>query len=185
MFDSILKKYAPEFEKAIDHFGEELGSLRTGRAKPALVENLIAEVYGSRMQIKELASISAPEPNLLVVKPWDQNIIKDLERALAASPLGLNPSIDGDMIRIKLPDLTEERRTQLVKVLKEKQEQGRISLRHLRDKIREEVQEIEKQGAMSEDDKFRGLEKLDDKTKEYTTRLDLMAEEKEKEIRGV
>jgi len=185
MFDLIFKKYAPEFEKAIDHFNEELASLRTGRAKPALVESLIAEVYGSRMQIKELASISAPEPNLLVVKPWDQNAIKDLERALAASPLGLNPSIDKDLIRIKLPDLTEERREQLVRVLNDKQEQGRISLRHLRDRIREEVQEAEKRGEMSEDEKFRGLEKLDDQTKEYIIRLDSMAEEKEKEIMGV
>lgn len=184
MFESIFKKYVPEFEAALKHFDEELAGIRTGRANPSLVENLVAEVYGSRMQIRELGSISAPEPNMLVVRPWDQNVIKGVEKAIASSPLGLNPSIEGDVIRIKLPDLTEERREQLVKVLREKLEQSRITLRHWRDKVREEVQEATKQGTMSEDEKFRGLEELDQKTKEYTLKLEMMSEKKEKEIRG-
>ena len=182
MFESIFKKYVPEFEAVLKHFNEELGGIRTGRANPSLVENLVAEVYGSRMQIRELGSISAPEPNMLVVRPWDQNVIKDVEKVIASSPLGLNPSIEGDVIRIKLPDLTEERREQLVKVLREKLEQSRIALRHWRDKVREEVQEATKQGTMSEDEKFRGLEELDQKTKEYTLKLETMSENKEKEI---
>lgn len=185
MFEPIFKKYAPEFEAILKHFGQELAGIRTGRAKPSLVENLVAEVYGSRMQIRELGSISAPEPNMLIVKPWDQNVIKDVEKAIASSPLGLNPSVEGDVIRIKLPDLTQERREQLVKVLREKLEQSRIALRHWRDKVRDEVQEETKQGTMSEDEKFRGLEELDQKTKEYNLKLETMSEEKEKEIRGV
>ncbi len=185
MFELIFEKYIPEFEAVLEHFGEELAGIRTGRAKPSLVENLVAEVYGSRMQIRELSSISAPEPNMLIVRPWDQNVIKDVEKAIASSSLGLNPSIDGDVIRIKLPDLTQERREQLIKVLREKLEQSRISLRHWRDKIREEVQEEAKKGEMPEDEKFRGLEELDQKTKEYNLKLEAMSEEKEEEIRGV
>lgn len=184
MYEAILKKYDPEFLKILEHNQEEFATLRTGRAKPALIENIVVEVYGSRMRIKELANITAPEPNVLIVKPWDVNNIKEIEKAIAVASLGLNPSEEGQLIRINLPDLTTERREQLIKVLHEKLEQGKISFRLLREKIREEILSLEKNSQISEDEKFAGLGKLDEKTKEFIIQTESLATEKGKEISG-
>jgi len=185
MFEQIFKKYEPGFARTIDHIKKELITLRTGRAKPSLVENLVVEAYGSRMQVRELANVTAPEPNVLVIKPWDPNIIKDIERALAQSDLGFNPNIDKEVIRITLASLTEERRNQLVKVLHDKLEQNRIRVRNLRDEVREEIQRLERGHQISEDQKFKSLADLDEKTKEYIGKIDSLGETKEREIKGV
>jgi len=185
MFEQVFKKHEPGFTKVVDHLERELITIRTGRAKPSIIEDLVVDTYGSRMQLRELANITAPEPNMLVVKPWDQNIIKDIEKALVQSKLGLNPSLDGEVIRINLPSLTEERRNQMIKILHDKLEQSRITIRTQRDKIREEIQGLEKEHEISEDQKFRYLGDLDEKTKEYIIKIDSLGNTKESEIKIV
>lgn len=184
MLEKIFKKYESEVGKVLEHTKKELAKLRTGRARPSLIENVVVEAYGSRMRLLELAGITVPEPNLLFVKMWDQNVIKDVERALSQSNLGLHTSIEGDTIRLRLPDLTQERRQEFIKVLHKVLEQSRIATRTARDKVREEIQSLEQASKISEDEKFRGLEDLDEKTKECIAKIDSLGKEKEKEIKG-
>lgn len=184
MPQEVFKKIEPEFNKVIDHVGKEIAAIRTGRAQSSLIENIVVAAYGSRMKVRELAHISSPEPNQLLVHPWDQSIVKDIEKALVSTDLGLTPRIDGEKIRIVLPDLTQERREQLIKILHGKLEQSRITLRGLRDKARDEIQNLERTHKISEDEKYTALEELDLKTKEYVSEIDTLGNDKEREILG-
>lgn len=155
--DEILLETEASMEKAVDYMTHEFATVRTGKASPALVENLDVEAYGSMMKLKQVALITTPEPRLLVIQPFDAATVKPIEKALKESKLGINPNVDGKIIRLPIPELSEERRRDLVKTLKTLAEEARVRVRgHRRDGI-DEAKKIQKAGEISEDD-LRDLE---------------------------
>ncbi|HLD20176.1 MAG TPA: ribosome recycling factor [Patescibacteria group bacterium] len=180
--NTFLIRHDAEFKKVIDYFLIELGQLRAGRATPALVEGIIVEVYGARSPLVQIASISIPEARQIVIQPWDKSLLKNIEKAIAESGLGLNPANEGDCIRIVIPALTEERRRELVKVVGKKTEESRVRMRGLRENIKESILVAEKNKELSEDERFRFIEELDTFTKSYQERIDQEAQKKEEEI---
>lgn len=146
------------FEGVITSLQKELINIRTGRATPSLIENIQVEAYGSYMPLQQVASITAPEPRMLIVQPWDQQTIKDVEKAIRQSDLGLNPAVDGAIIRVPFPALTEEKRKELVKLMHTKLEESKIKLRQVRETYLKEWKSKKTEGKLSEDDFFR-LEK--------------------------
>lgn len=177
-----LNDYKSNFQKVIDYLKTELGSIKTGRATPALVENIEVEAYGSKMSLKGVASIGVQDPQTLYIEPWDKNLVKDIEKAVTASGSGLSPVSDGKGLRISLPKLTEERRKEVVKMMKEKLEEARIGIRRERDEVRGKVVGAEESGEISEDEKYRLLDNLDKMTGEFNDEIKKLGEEKEKEI---
>ncbi len=170
------------FEKAVTHFEGELGKLRTGRAHPGLVEGLLVDYYGTETPVKQMASVSVPEPRQILISPWDKGALAQIEAAIRESDLGLNPMNDGVGVRITLPSLTEDRRKELVKVLNTKAEEARIAIRTVREEIWKDIQEAEKNGDIGEDDKFRGKDELQKVVDEYNDKLEALREKKEGEI---
>lgn len=185
MYKTIINRIKPELEKAIGRFKEEMGTLRTGRATPALVETVEVECYGSRQPLKQLAVINAPEPRLLTVQPWDMSIVKEIEKAISSSRSGLSVTGAGEIIRISIPPLNEESRKELVRNLKQKMEASRISIRGLREQVWKELQDGERAGTIRQDDKFRGKEELQKLIDEYNKKIDDWGDSKEKEIMTV
>ena len=178
----MIDKKKPEMEKSIEHFKEELGQLRTGRASAAMVDGLSIDYYGSRSPLKQVASITIPEPRTIMISPWDKDSLVNIEKAIRESQLNLNPNNDGQVIRINIPVLTEERRKDLVKVLNQKAEEAKISIRKHREEVWEEIQEAEKDGLMGEDDKFTGKDKLQEVVDEFNKKIEGIRAEKEAEI---
>ena len=162
----------------------DLATVKTGRARPELVEQVAVEAYAGqpRMMIMELATISAPDPHLLVVKPWDQGVIDKIEKALMTSDLGLAPVVDGEIIRIAVPALTEERRQDLVLLVHKKLEAGRNLLRQERQEVKEKIEAQKGQPGVSEDDIFRQIEELDKLTHEFMGKIDELGKGKEAEL---
>lgn len=179
---SILDDNKNLFDKTIDFLINDIASLRTGRVSPSLVENVMIDSYGVKTELLQLAAISTPEPQTIAIKPWDRNILKDIERALAASDLSVNPIVDSDVVRLNFPPLTEETRKDLVKKLHKKLEENRISLRAQREKVKDEVLAAEKNKEISEDEKFQLLKDLDELTKEYNEKIKKIGDDKEAEI---
>jgi ribosome recycling factor len=175
-------EHQQELDKAIEFLKGELGSIRTGRANPNILEKVTVEVYGSRMPILQIGSISVPEPRSIVIEPWDKSIIKDLERSLREANLGLGVVNEGTLIRLTIPLMTEENRKELVKILGQRLEQSKQSLRKIRDRIREAIMAEEKDKKISEDEKFKQLKKIDELVGESNEKIKKMGEEKEKEI---
>lgn len=170
------------FNKTIEYLKTDINTLRTGRIAPSVVEKVKVEAYGTTSELLQLAAISSPEPQTIVIKPWDRGVLKDIERAIQVADLNINPVVDGDLIRLNFPPLTEERRKELVKVLHKKLEEARITLRGQREKVREEVMNKEKNKEMSEDEKFQALKDLDTITKEYNDLIKEIGDKKEQEI---
>ncbi|MFH1426661.1 MAG: ribosome recycling factor [Candidatus Kerfeldbacteria bacterium] len=171
--------------KAIENLKTELAGLRTSQATPTLVERITVDAYGSPMQLQELASISAPEPQLLVVQPWDKNQMKAIESALSDSDLGINPVVDGEIIRIAFPPLTEEKRTEMVKVMNDKVEDARIAVRKIREEHLKNLKKLQKDGDLSEDDYFRQEKEVQDTVDSVNNTIKEVAEAKEKELMTV
>jgi len=182
MFKQIIDNKKIDLEDAIEHLNAEMGKIRTGRANPALVEGLVVDYYGTKTPLKQIASINAPEARLLVIQPWDKGALVYIESALRESDLGFNPNNDGQVIRINIPALTEERRKELVKVLNQRAEDAKISIRNIREEAWKEIQEAEKEGKMSEDDKFSGKDYLQKIVDEYNKKIEDVREKKETEI---
>ena len=179
---STLNQRKSEFESILDHYRSDISSIRTGRATPALVEDVPVEAYGQRMTIKELASITTPEPRMIVIQPWDRGVLEAIGTAIQKSSVGLAPIVDGDIIRLSIPSLTEERRKEFIKLLKQKTEEARIKVRRLREDIHSKLQHMEKSGDISEDDKFRGKEDLQKVVDEYNRKLEELEKKKEGEL---
>ncbi|MEK7073024.1 MAG: ribosome recycling factor [Patescibacteria group bacterium] len=177
-----LSDHKPRFEKVVDHLKKELSSLRTGRANPVVLDTVKVETYGSMMDIKSLASVSVPDAATLIIEPWDASAIKDIEKGIIAANIGLNPIVDGKRIRISMPKMTEENRKDLVKIVGRKTEEAKVSLRGLREELRTEIIEAERDGKMSEDGRFRAQDDLEKLVKGYTEQLDKIEKEKEKDI---
>lgn len=182
MYQSIITEHQELFEEAVAHFSEEMSKIRTGRATPALVEHILVDYYNTRSPIKQLASVTAPEARLMVISPWDKGSLVMIEAAIREADLGVNPSNDGQVIRLTLPPLTEERRRDLVKALNRLAEEARIAIRTLREDAWKEIQNIEKEGGMSEDDKFRGKDALQEEVEKYNVRIEELRKKKEGEI---
>lgn len=182
MLDQIISKTGPRMEKAVERLKEEIGKLRTGRANPAMVENLSVEYYGTKSPLKQVASITIPEPRLIVVAPWDRDNLVDIEKAVNEAGLGLNPTNDGQVVRIAIPPLNEERRADLVKVLGKYSEEARVQTRQARETAWDEIQDLVKEGKLGEDVKFKGKEQLQKLVDEYNGKIEEIRNKKEKEI---
>jgi len=171
-----------DFIKAIDFFKKDIGSIRTGRANPAMLDGVYVEAYGAKTALVGLASISVPEARSIVITPWDKSIAKDIEKAITAADLGVNPVNEGDKIRLVVPQLTEENRKELVKKLSEKMETSRIALRQIRDQIKEAIEAAFKEKGLSEDDKFRFFKELDEEITKQNDAIKSIKDKKEEEI---
>lgn len=182
MYKKIVDEKKIEMEGAIEHLNQEMGKIRTGRANPALVENMMVDYYGNKTPLKQVASINAPEARLLVIQPWDKDSLVNIESAIRESDMGFNPNNDGQVIRINIPQLTEERRKELVKALNQRSEDAKIAIRNIREEAWKEIQEAEKEGKMSEDDKFSGKDYLQKIVDEYNKKIEEVREKKDKEI---
>lgn len=181
----LPKQPKEHMEAASTYLREELTKLRGSRAQSSLVEDLDVASYNTVYKLKELASISAPSSNTIIVQPWDKTIVDDIQKAISSSPLNLSSAVDGEQIRISIPPLSEERRKEMVRYVKEKREEVRISVRHARDESWEEVQEMEKRGETTEDEKFRAKDELQKLVDEYNTKIDELVAVKEKEMMTV
>src|SRR3989338_10371633 len=171
-----------DLAKTVDFFKKDISSLRTGRANPSILDGILVEVYGAKTPLISLASISVPEARSIVITPWDKNISKDIERAIVAADLGINPVNEGSKIRLVVPQLTEENRHELAKKLNEKMETARISLRKTRDEIKELIEAAFKSKTLNEDDKFRFLKELDEEIARQNDVLKEIKDKKEEEI---
>lgn len=185
MYKQIIESKKSDLEKAVEHLETEVGKLRTGRANPAMVESLMVDYYGTKTPLKQVASISIPEPRSIVIQPWDVDSLVNIEAAIKDSDLGVNPNNDGQSIHLNIPPLTEERRIDLVKILNQKAEESRVSVRNAREEAWKEIQNMEKEGKISEDDKFRGKDDLQKITDEYNNKVEKIRNKKEKEIRTI
>jgi len=183
MVNNEIYKFADnKMKKTIHVLGEEFSTVRTGRASVSVLDKVYVDYYGTETPINQVASISAPEPRMLTVQPWDKSIITDIERAILKSNLNLNPSNDGALIRIPIPPLTEEGRKKLVKVVKNMAEKSRVSIRNIRREVNEQLKFSEKEGKISEDDLRRMQAEIQKLTDKYIIEIDEMLKHKEEEI---
>jgi len=180
-----IKDFKGDFEKVVVFFKDDIAGLRTGRASTVMVEGVMVDAYGSRQPLKAVASISVADPKTLNIEPWDKSILGAVEKGIRDSGLGINPVNDGRLIRLKLPDLTVERRNDLVKVLHQKIEQAKVSVRKVREEVRDFISEEEKTNSITEDQKYRLQEDLEKMVKEYNEKITEVGDQKEKEIQTV
>ncbi len=180
--DDVLAESKDRMAKAVSHLQGEFGSIRTGRASPVFVEKLRVDYYGSQVPLQQLAGFSVPEPRLLVVSPYDKSSIKAIEKAIQASDLGITPGNDGAVIRLAFPQLTAERRKELVKVVKHRAEEARVAVRNVRRGARHDLEAFQKEGELSQDDLDRAEKELEKITHEFVAEIDLMAQHKEQEM---
>lgn len=178
----VLHGAEEKMKKALEAMTREFSEIRTGRASPTLVEGLYIDYYGTPTLLKQLASISVPDAHLIVIQPWDPTAIAEIEKAIMKSNLGINPSNDGKLVRLSIPPLSKERRQELVKVVHEMSEEGRVSLRTIRRDAKEHLEKSEKDKIISEDDKFRGIDELQKIVDKYIAKVDELLKNKEKEI---
>lgn len=177
-----IDEYKNKMENTLKIFHEELSRLRTGRATPSLLEPLFVEAYNSKMKISELATVNAPEPKLLTVQVWDKSMVANVEKSIRDSELGLNPNTDGQLIRVQLPDLTEERRLELTKVASKFAEDSKISIRNIRRDAMDQIKNDEKNKNISKDDSFQFSENMQKITDKYIEKIESLFQDKEKEI---
>jgi len=169
-------------KKTVEVVRKDFASLRAGRATPALLDKILVDYYGTPTPINQLASISVPEPRMLVVQPWDKSAINEVERAIMKSDLGINPVNDGNVIRLKIPELTQERRQELVKVVRKRAEEGRVAVRNIRRDVLDQLKGRQKEGAISEDELRRHQDEVQKLTDRYIKEIDGLVAAKEKEI---
>ncbi|MGC9049001.1 MAG: ribosome recycling factor [Patescibacteria group bacterium] len=177
-----LNNFEQEGQKVLDFIRKDIQAIRTNRASADLVAHILVNAYGTKTPLEQLATITVPEPRLIVIQPWDRNIVKEIEIALTQANLGTIPTIKETVIQINLPPLNEETRKNLVKILHQKLEQTRINLRNLRDEFRSKINKLAKEKEITEDDKYRLLEDLDKKTSKFMEEIETIGERKEREI---
>lgn len=179
----MLADLEEKMKKSLEHTKHELAVIRTGRASSALVEDVKVDYYGVPTPLKQMASITVPDPRTIVVEPWDKGMLKAVEKAIQASGLGLNPSNDGRVVKVPLPPLSAERREELVKLARKKAEEGRVAIRNLRRDAVEECKRREKEGTLSEDESKKLQKEIQELTDRYIKKVDELLEHKEREIR--
>ena len=180
-----MPEFKSKLEKIIEHLKTEIASLRTGRASPALVEDLEVDYYGTKTPLKAVAAISSPDPKQILIQPWDKNAVQPIERAIQSSSLGLNPITDKDFIRLAIPPLTEERRRELAKILGKHLEEARIQVRREREEMLKGIDAKEKAKQISEDEKFRQSKEAQKVVDEINKKIEDMGKAKEKEVMTV
>src|SRR5580692_641828 len=183
--DEILLETEAAMEKGVEFMLHEFAAVRTGKASPALVENIDVEAYGTAMKLKQLALISTPEPRLLLIQPFDASVTKDIERALKESKIGITPAVDGKLIRLPIPELSEERRKDLVKTVRHMAEEARVRIRGSRRTGIDEIKKIEKSGEITEDERHDLEDEIQKLTDKYVKEVDSHAESKEIDIMKV
>jgi len=182
MLDELFAGTIKRMDQALDVVKRDLTQLRTGRASVSILERVSVDYYGSPTPISQCCKLSVPDPGMIVAQPFDPTLIKDVEKAIKAADLGLNPSNDGKVVRIPIPPLTEERRKQLAKKVGQIAEDGKNAVRQIRREANDEVKELQKDGEIGEDDSKRGLEKVQKITDEHTKKIEDLAKAKEKEL---
>lgn len=181
-YKEIIDKIRPEVDKVIAFLDGEFNKIRTGRANPSLVEDVVVDCFGQKFPLKQLAAISTPGPKQILIQPWDKSYVEGIVSALQKTGVGSNPVVDREAIRINLPLMTEEYRKDLARLISEKQEQSRQAIRRWREQAWEEIQEQAKAGKIREDDKFRAKDELQKLVDEYNKKIEDLGEKKKKEI---
>lgn len=185
MIQDVLADAETRMAKAMEALKRDLGTIRTGRASPSLVERLSVDYYGTQTPLNQMAGISVPEPRLLVIQPWDRGSIGVIEKAIQKSELGLNPTNDGQVIRIGIPALTEERRKQLVKLVHGHAEEGKVAVRNIRRDAVSQIRDLMSEKLISEDEERRAEQQVDDLSKKFVDEADKIGKTKEHEVREV
>ena len=180
-----LKEARERMQDAIDALAREFATVRTGKATPALLDTVKVDAYGAKMPLNQVASVHTPDPTLLMVQPFDKTLLTDIEKGIQTADLGLNPSNDGNVIRIPIPPLNEERRKEFVKILHKMAEEGRVSIRHARHAARDGIQQRIKDHEIGEDDGHRELDQVEKVTHEFNDRVDSMLKAKEAEVMAI
>jgi len=182
MKSQIFSGAKKKMEATKDFFNKEVGGLRAGRASISLLENIVIEYYGAKMPVSQLATITIPQPQLIVVQPWDKNIMADINKAIQGSNLGLNPISDSSVIKIPIPPLSQERREEIVTILHKMAEEAKVEIREIRRKANDELKKAEKDKNISEDDMYKGIDDIQDITDKFIKDIDSKVESKSKEI---
>jgi ribosome recycling factor len=182
MMALVVEECGDRMRKAVAHVQSEFAAVRTGRASPGLVEKLRVDAYGSDVPLQQIAGFGVPEPRVLTISPYDKGTVKAIEKAIQQSDLGVNPSNDGQIIRIVFPELTEERRKDFVKVVRNRAEEGRVAVRNARRQARQELEHLEKDGEISKDDLDRAEKDLEKRTHEVVAEIDELLKHKETEL---
>lgn len=185
MSEKVISTSKEKMEKTVQSLSRELATVRAGRANPALLDKVVVDYYGTATPLNQLSNISAPEPRLLVIQPWDKSAIGDIEKAILKSDLGLTPNTDGNIIRIAIPQLTEERRKELVKLVRKMAEESRVAVRNIRRDANDEIKSMEKSGDISQDDSRRLQDEIQELTDEYVEKINEVLSAKEEEIMEV
>jgi ribosome recycling factor len=185
MIEDVLADAKNRMGKAVEALSKELATIRTGRAHPGLIEHVRVDYYGAPTPLNQLATISVPEPRLLTIQPWDRQSLGDIEKAIYKADLGLNPINDGNIIRLAIPQLTEERRKELVKVVHKKVEEGRVAVRNVRRDCHDELRRLQRDKEISEDAQYRGQDELQKLTDGFIQDIERVGEEKEAELLAV
>jgi len=185
MPETVRKDMIDHMDRSIEALRTNLAKIQTGRANPAMIEDVQVSYYGAMTPLKQMATIAAPDPNLLVVQPYDKTQMAEVEKAILAADLGLNPQNDGHVIRIKVPKLSEERRRDLTKTIKTRGEESKVALRNIRREANDKLDVLKKDGDISEDDHRKHRDKNDDTIHEYTKQVDDLIEEKGKQIQTI
>ncbi|MBO4206333.1 ribosome recycling factor [Micromonospora sp. CPCC 206060] len=182
MIDDTLLEAEEKMERAIEHAKEEFGAIRTGRATPAMFSKVIIDYYGTPTPLTQMASVGIPEPRMALIKPYDASQLAAMEKAIRDSDLGVNPNNEGNQLRILLPQMTEERRRDMIKVVRQKGEEAKVAVRNVRRRGKEELDRIVKDGEAGEDDGRRAEKELDDLTQKYVAHIDELVKHKEAEL---
>ena len=185
MLDELLTELNSRMQKAIDGLARELATIRAGRATPALLDNIMVDYQGTSVPIYQLATMSIPEANLIIIQPWDRTSLRNIERAILTANIGLNPANDGNVIRVVIPPLSEDRRKELVKLVSRKTEERRIGIRNIRRDGIEKLREMEKNKEISEDELKNNAKKIDQLTEVCVDRVSELGQDKEKEIQEI
>lgn len=185
MIDDIMLDVEERMEKAVEALRSDLVTIRTGRASPALLDRVRVEAYGSEMPLNQMATISVPEPRLLVIRPWDVSTLGAIERAILKSDLGLTPNNDGKIIRLAIPPLTDERRQDLARMVGRRVEEARVAIRNLRRDGMHDLGELQKNKEISEDEYYKARDDLQELTDQYIAKVDALGQQKEAEIMEV
>ena len=185
MFNELFEKHRQDFDKTIDHLITELNGLRTGRASAGLLQTVTVDVYGAKQPLTHVASVSVQDAKTLVVSPWDKQLAPVIEKAITAANLGLTPASDGNVIRINVPALTEDRRKEMAKLVGQMGERARIGIRNIREEIIKSLKKRESDGEISQDDLAVGQKKLQEKIDDYNNKIKASCDDKEKEILSV
>jgi len=181
MYKRLIDDLKPELEKAAQFLKSELMKIKTSRATPAMVEDIEIDCYNQKFPLKQVASINVPQPRLIIVQPWDRAILQDIERGIR-NKSSFSPVVDGDSIRINIPTLSEEQRKEYCKIIADKTEEARISIRLHREKTWKDIQEMEKKGEIREDDKFRAKDELQKLVDDYNKKIEEMKKQKEQDV---